>query len=229
MDEGTKKTDGIPESVVKRHKRNRVNARTLQAEIGYKGGFTAWLKRIINNYGLVEGKDYEVNIRPKLPPGRGAPFKDYILSPEAVEKIITGDYIREHINKNQISNFKIKGRELSVFKHKGELWFFEMDFKCFLQIAKRSGGRAPNEGRMRIVTFLPPRICESTYAVFTEWNLLWFVFRSKNNIEAREISKWLVNEALPVIRKAFDKPPSALDWFRRFIKSFRKEAPHEQS
>jgi prophage antirepressor-like protein len=40
---------------------------------------------------------------------------------------------------------------------------------------------------------------------------------------AEEACKWLVNEALPHIRKAYATPHSTFDRFRQFIKSLRKQ------
>jgi len=63
------------------------------------------------------------------------------------------------------------------------------------------------------------------YVVTSEWGLLWFVCRSRMN-EAMEISKWLINKALPQIRKAYAAPvtpPSILGIFSQLFKSLHKQ------
>jgi phage anti-repressor protein len=228
MDEGTKKTDGIPELVKKKLNRKWVDARTLHESLSGVTGFSYWIKSRINRYGLIEGRDYEKYFMRTVNKDRRE-RAEYCISPSVEDKIITEYKVRFHVEKNRISTFNIKGHEVRVFFHKGELWFFEIDFLNRLQ-NKRSCNYKFKEGRMNIITMLPNRITEAPYAVLNEWALLLYVFRTRDNERVINVSKWLVNDALPVIRRAFaDNPPSTLEKLRQFIKSFRKEASHERA
>jgi phage anti-repressor protein len=221
MDKDTNKADGIPAETGNRINWKWVDARTLYETLGPGRHFPSWIKIHIKRYGLVEGKDYKVYFRPRgISPGVNP--KEYSLSPEAASKLIEAHNSHKYIKDTQISTFIVDGQKLNVFQHNDELWFFRVDICNLLKNPKGGLSKEKTEGQMTVITILAPSIMPSTFTVFNEWGLLWFVFRSSKS-EAKEISKWLVNEALPRIHKAYAVSPSMLDRFHRFIKSLCKQ------
>jgi hypothetical protein len=229
MEEGTKKTDGIPKGIKKKLNRGWVDARSLQRDLGSLMGFSNWIRNRIVKFKLEEGADYEFYSRPNGF-GDGLIAKEYILSPGAVKKIINYNSSLTRIENDQISTFTIKGRELNVIYHKGELWFFQNEIMKYLRLTGRATSKAPKEGRMSIIVKRPLRIIPSMSPVLNEWGVLWFIFHTRYNETVIEVSKWFVKDALPAIRRAYSgNPPPKTVWLRRFLKSFRKEATHEQA
>jgi phage anti-repressor protein len=220
----TKKTNGIPEGVRKKTNWKWVDARTLHEELEHSSFFNTWIKRHIKICGLIEGEDYEVYFQPRVHSRGNNPRKDYYLSPEAVEKIKVVHNNRKYIKDTKISTFKLDGRTLNVFYYNGELYFFGVDICKILEIPARHFSDSKNERKLTVITSLFPNLFPVPYAVANEWELLWFVCRlKKNGTKAVEVSKWLINEALPKIRKAYATPHSMLDRFRQFIKPQRRQ------
>jgi hypothetical protein len=216
----TKRTQGLPIAAKYRDKEEWVDARTLHEELGVGSNFTAWIKARIKRYELVEGEDYKVHFKPRS--AYNVKSNEYLLSPEAVERLTAVHDSRRHLESSKISTFAFNGRTLNVFQHNGELWFFGVDICNMLKTTRRCLYNRKTEGEMTVITILAPRYMPAPYTVFNEWGLLWFVCRSNRN-EAIEVSKWLINEALPKIRKAYAMPPSMLGMFCQFIKSLRKQ------
>jgi prophage antirepressor-like protein len=223
MDKGTNKTSGIPAGVGNRINWKWIDARTLHKTLGDGSLFPNWIKRCIKTYSLIESNDYEVYFRPKGKNTGGTP-KDYLLSPEIAEKLTAKHNSRIYIKSSQITIFTFGNRKLNVFRYNDELWFFGMDICSILGISNRCFVATKNEGQMTVITTLSPRYTPSRYSVMNEWGLIWYVCHSiKSGTKATEVSKWLINEALPKIRKAYAVPPSMIDRFRQFIKPHRRQ------
>jgi hypothetical protein len=218
----TKKTNGIPAEIKRKVNRKWVDARTLHESFEDGGDFSTWIKRRIKRYGLDEGKDYEVFFKPRG--NLGVIPREYLLSPETVEKLTAEHNSRIYIKSSQIATFTFGNRKLNVFQHDGELWFLGINICTLLNLKKASITNKRKEGQIIVFTDFGQRKITSHYSAFNEWGLIWFICHSKGRIvKVAEVSKWLINEALPKIRKVYATHPSMLDRFRHFIKSLRKQ------
>jgi len=223
MDEGTNKTSGIPAGAMKKLNWKWVDARILHKGFEAGGDFSWWIKRRIKRYELAEGKDYEVFFRPRIN-NPGVNPKEYLLSPETVEKLTAEHNSRIYIKSGQIATFMFGKRELNVFQYAGELWFLGANVTSLLNLGRDSIVNKRKEGQIIVFTDFGKRKITSHCSAFNEWGLIWFICHSKGRIpKAAEVSKWLVNEALPQIRKAYATNPSMLDRLRLFIKSLHKQ------
>jgi prophage antirepressor-like protein/phage anti-repressor protein len=227
MEKGTNKTNGIPGEIKKKINRKWVDARTLHEGFEYGGDFSWWIKRRIKRYGLVEGKDYEIFFKPRVN-NPGVNPKEYLLSPETAEKLTVEHNSRIYKKSCQITSFTFGNRELNVFQHDGELWFLGVDVSSLLNLRRGCIANKRKEGQIVVFTDFDQKNTQrnimSQHSAFNEWGLIWFICHSKGReAKAKEVSKWLINEALPKIRKDYDATPSMLDRFHKLIKSLHKQ------
>jgi prophage antirepressor-like protein/phage anti-repressor protein len=231
MDEGTKKTDGIPVKTVYRNGKEWVDVRSLHQKLGLKTPFLQWIKRRIKRFGLVEGKDYEILF--ERINRRGRRFRKYFFPPDIAEKLIVVERsIWNHETFSPITNFTFGERKLRVTSRNGELWFLRIDAYRILGIY---GTHAVDDLEAEAHTIIYATnignsIFPVNHQILNEYGLYLLFFRSKT-VVANEACKWLINEAMPQIRKAYavPTPPSMLDRFRQFIKSLRKQPETAQA
>jgi len=225
MDKGTNKASGILLKAEIPNREGWVDARSLHQELGVKTPFSDWIKVRIKRFGFIQGLDYQVALKPSNNPrSKGGMLKEYALSPDMAEKLSAFEQYNVNFNANLITSFNFGGRRLRVIDRNGKLWFVVKDVVHLLGLSKRSSVIFNLDGDDRTIILLPadglsmPKTCQ----IISEFGLLYAVFRS-DTPQSAEISKWLLHEALPKIRKAYATPHSMLDKFHRFIKSFRKQ------
>jgi len=224
MDKDTNKINGIPVKKVCRNGKGWIDGRSLHQELKIKSRFHGWLNQRIKRYGFVCGDDYEILLTPR-PHRRGRMLREYYFSPVMAEKLIA---IEQSVRTpfDSIDTFTIGKNKLRVIIRNGEMWFLVVDICRILGIYHKH--TAIDDLEKESIAVIVANIGNRhplLHQIVNEFGLFLLFFRSKKQ-GAKEACKWLVNEALPQIRKAYAMPatpPSMLDRFRRFIKSLRKQ------
>jgi phage anti-repressor protein len=224
MDEDTNKANGILLKAEIPNREGWVDARSLHQKLGVKTLFPTWIKARIKRYGFIQEVDYQISLNPCKKP-RGKMLTEYAVSPEIARKLTMVEQSYRNCNANPMKAFNFNGRRLRVIARNGELWFATKDIVHILGLSQYSSSVYILGDEDRTTIFTPnERSIQgiNSCQILSEFGLLYVAFRS-DMPQATEISKWLINEALPKIRKAYAAFPSFLNRFRQFIKSLCKQ------
>jgi phage anti-repressor protein len=218
----TNKADGIPVKKIYRNGKEWVDARSLHQELKIKWRYSGWIKRHLERNGFTCGVDYELFL---LPPKHGGhKLYEYYISPDTVDKILTRE---QNVRASYTFNtFSFDERQLRVTIRDDKLWFMMRDIAHILNLSQLISSNVYDlDDKDRTVIFIPDDRLPTGVnrcLLISEFGLLSVAFRS-NMQGAKEVCKWLINEALPQIRKAYTTPeptPSIRERFFKFIKTF---------
>jgi len=229
----TNKTSGISVKPEIPDGKEWVNARSLHQELGIKTLFPAWIQSRIKRYGFIQGKDYQISFSPSNR-RRGKRLKEYALSIDMAKKLTMVEHQNNNPNAVSIMAFNFEGRKLRVIDRDGKLWFATRDIARLLDKSQCSTTVTYNlDDNDRTTILIPDKRCirgMSTCKIISEYGLLCLVFRS-NMPQAVEIRKWIVNEALPQIRKAYaisKKKPLLIGRLHSYLKSMLNKSKEAQ-
>jgi len=216
MDKDTNKTDGVPSN------EGWVDGRLLHQELKVGRNFCAWIQERIKRFGFIQGVDY-LSIPEKPITGH---LTKYTLSSCMAEKLIAFEQRNQIQNTIKFITFNFGERILRATIINGKTWFLFTDILKILGILRMN--KFPDdilyESNKTIFSNIDNCKIPLKHQIIDEIGLYTMFFRSRKS-EAAEACKWLINEAMPQIRKAFvtaEKPISVLDKIFNIIKGGRK-------
>ena len=222
MDEVTNKV-GIPIELENRIKEGWVDGRLLHQELKVGRWFRSWVIERIKRCGFVLGVDYQT-IYKKPVNRKGRAFIEYYFSTSMAEKLIAIEQSHRSITVTNLQTFTFGRRKLRAMLHKEKPYFFATDICNILGINQRHQviDDIERESSDMITANIGSSRHPINYRIVDELGLYLMFFRSKKS-GSTEACKWLINEAMPQIRKAFgtvEKPTSVFDKVFHFFKSF---------
>jgi len=215
----TNKAEGIPGTIAIPDREGWVDARSLfkTLKLVRKKDFSRWIKKRINRFRFICGEDF-VTRQDKYWFGS---VTNYLLSPRMAKKLIEVQW-SQNGKEEYVKTFTFNNYKLRVTIRNGKLWFFVLDICKILGLvdAPRRIYKLNDEDRIAL-PFSDDRVpCGVSYfQLVSEYGLYVIIFRLSVS-DKIDVGKWLINEALPEIRKAYAKSPTIRERFFQFIKSF---------
>ena len=223
MDEVTNKADGIPVEVENRNIADWVDGRLLHIELKIKTDFHHWLKSRCRSFGFVEGVDYWTTCKQQQINGKGRPIKKYFFSLNMAEKLTAFDQGIKRYDQVELKTFYFGNFKLRATLLDGKPWFFVTDICNIFAIDHRNRAFRYLEREVNATTIIT-NIGNTSHPILyqlVDILGLHFMFFRSQKLEITEACKWLVNELMPQVQKAFPtEKTSVFDKVFHFFKSF---------